>query len=403
MSEVSSAAPRHEDSEAQEKPGKIFDRLRILIPEPGVVSQEFLESAHLLNTSLKGVDVIKSLVEEAFQKSATIDREHFTSDHIEWLQYLSTITPDMVNAREAVLQSAIGDKEKRDGFQAEINSLYEKVTDETDSTVMVDPFSSETEVKVSEEEAIDKLNGFRALIIGSDHDLRTPLTSVNAYPQLMNRRLGINSDIGADPKFIKQVNAILDNLDKMAQLMRLADEAIEGRYPKEVMNIEQFHQYVEEHFASLKKTWQEAGVPDPINLRAFPPVYAEEDMPTFVWSKSEIDAFLDNLITNAIEAGAKKFTMLYMETQNGPQMMSKDDGPGVPAVVENSGKYPQGFSTKGKDGHGIGMSESITRAKMFFGINIIPRNGHDQQGGVTGAMHIITPPSKITKKEGESS
>jgi len=198
-------------------------------------------------------------------------------------------------------------------------------------------------------EEIKKLNAKKDEFIGiASHELKTPLTSMKGYLQLLERNLMDESDLIFVKKTLKQLNNLSNLVSDLLDVSKIQSGKLQ-------LFIETFD------FHSLMKEILEIRQQSASHRLLFhspsTPLYVHAD-------RHRMEQVLNNLITNAIKYSPAADKIDIELTQSGNEIMVtvRDYGIGIPKELEEK-IFLRFFRAEGLDSHmsGLGLGLYITK------------------------------------------
>jgi signal transduction histidine kinase len=238
---------------------------------------------------------------------------------------------------EAVGAIALYNSRKPAGFSQDDRALLRLVSANASTAVRL--FRSRLQRERSE-----RLSTIGRLLSGVMHDMRTPLTVISGYVQLMAT--------AADPtQRTDHARLILKQFDLISAMQREVLEFARGERSILVRKV-----YLTKFFDDLEKQLRRELDGTGVELSLL-----LEDRGTARFDESKFTRALHNLARNAVEAMGPKGGRLTVRVarENGELVVSVGDtGKGIPKEIE--GKLFQSFVTSGKRG-GTGLGLAIVK------------------------------------------
>jgi signal transduction histidine kinase len=238
---------------------------------------------------------------------------------------------------EAVGAMALHNSNKPAGFSQDDRALLRLVSANASTAVRL--FRSRQERERSE-----RLTTIGRLLSGVMHDMRTPLTVISGYVQLMTT--------ATDPaQRAEHASLILKQFDLISAMQREVLEFARGERSILVRKV-----YLTKFFDDLEKQLRRELDGSGVEL-----VMEVEDRGTARFDESKITRALHNLTRNAVEAMGPKGGVLkvHVGRERGELVVSvTDTGRGIPKEIED--KLFQSFVTSGKRG-GTGLGLAIVK------------------------------------------
>ncbi len=238
---------------------------------------------------------------------------------------------------EAVGAIALYNSRKPAGFSQDDRALLRLVSANASTAVRL--FRSRLERERSE-----RLTTIGRLLSGVMHDMRTPLTVISGYVQLM-------ATAGDATQRGEHARLILKQFDLISAMQREVLEFARGERSILVRKI-----YLTRFFDDIDKQLQRELDGTGVEL-----VVQLDDRGTARFDEAKLTRVIHNLARNAVEAmGLKGGTLkLRVARENGDLVVSvSDTGKGIPKEIED--KLFQSFVTSGKRG-GTGLGLAIVK------------------------------------------
>ncbi len=232
-------------------------------------------------------------------------------------------------------------------------ALYNKrnaasFSDEDRALLLLIAANASTSVRLQlareEREREERLTTIGRLLSGVIHDLKTPLTLISGYVQLMEHEK-------SDEKRDEYAKLILKQFDAISAMQRDVLEFARGERIVLVRKV-----YLAQFFAEVKAQLEPALAKRGIDL-----VLELKDKGTARFDEGKIQRVINNLARNAEEAMAGrggKFTIRVMREGDDVVFQFSDTGPGIPKEIEH--RVFQSFVTSGKKG-GTGLGLAIVK------------------------------------------
>ncbi|HEX7666978.1 MAG TPA: GAF domain-containing protein [Polyangiaceae bacterium] len=195
-----------------------------------------------------------------------------------------------------------------------------------------------------EREREERLTTIGRLLSGVIHDLKTPLTLISGYVQLMDREKN-------DAKRDEYAQLILKQFDHISAMQRDVLEFARGERNVLIRKV-----YLAQFFADVKNQLEPQLAKRGIDL-----VLDLKDKGTAKLDEGKILRVVHNLARNAEEAMAGrggKFTIKVFREDDDLILQFSDTGPGIPKEIEH--RLFQSFVTSGKKG-GTGLGLAIVK------------------------------------------
>ncbi len=241
---------------------------------------------------------------------------------------------------EAVGAIALYNSRKPSGFSQDDRALLRLVSANASTAVRL--FRSRLERERSE-----RLTTIGRLLSGVMHDMRTPLTVISGYVQLMST--------ATDPaQRGEHARLILKQFDLISAMQREVLEFARGERSILVRKV-----YLTRFFDDIERQLRHELDGTGVEL-----VLQLEDRGTARFDEAKLTRAIHNLARNAVEAmGAKGGTLvLRVAREEGELVVSvSDTGKGIPKEIED--KLFQSFVTSGKRG-GTGLGLAIVKKIM---------------------------------------
>jgi signal transduction histidine kinase len=232
-------------------------------------------------------------------------------------------------------------------------ALYNKrnaaaFSDEDRALLLLIAANASTSVRLQlareEREREERLTTIGRLLSGVIHDLKTPLTLISGYVQLMEHE-------DSDKKRDEYAQLILKQFDHISAMQRDVLEFARGERIVLVRKV-----YLAQFFAEVKAQLEPVMARRGIDL-----VVDMKDKGTARFDEGKILRVIHNLARNAEEAMAGrggKFTIRVMREGDDVVFQFSDTGPGIPKEIEH--RVFQSFVTSGKKG-GTGLGLAIVK------------------------------------------
>jgi signal transduction histidine kinase len=265
-------------------------------------------------------------------------------------------------------------------------ALYDKremvgFTDEDKGLLVIIAANASTAIRLQlsreAREHEDRLTTIGRLLSGVIHDLKTPLTVISGYVQLMQT---------AESKELRDEYAdhVLKQFDHISAMQREVLEFARGEKSILIRKV-----YLTKFFGDVKEQLEKDFKNRDIEL-----VVDLEDKGTARFDEGKMLRVVHNLSRNAAEAMADrggKFTITVKKDKPAKDLVVTfaDNGPGIPKEIEH--RLFQSFATSGKKG-GTGLGLAIVKKiAEEHGGSII---AHSTRGGVTFELRIpLDPPA----------
>jgi signal transduction histidine kinase/putative methionine-R-sulfoxide reductase with GAF domain len=241
---------------------------------------------------------------------------------------------------EAVGALALYDSKKPAGFSQDDRALLRLISANASTAVRL--FRSRLERERSE-----RLTTIGRLLSGVMHDMRTPLTVISGYVQLMTT----TPDPGQRAEHAK---LILKQFDLISAMQREVLEFARGERSILVRKV-----YLTKFFDDMEKQLRREIEGSPVTLTVL-----LEDRGVARFDESKLTRVIHNLARNAVEAMGSRGGELTLRVSReaGELVLTvSDTGKGIPKDIE--GKLFQSFVTSGKRG-GTGLGLAIVKKIM---------------------------------------
>ncbi|HEX4352710.1 MAG TPA: GAF domain-containing sensor histidine kinase, partial [Polyangiales bacterium] len=238
---------------------------------------------------------------------------------------------------EAVGSMALYNSRRPHGFSQDDRALLRLISANASTAVQL--FRSRLEHEKSE-----RLTTIGRLLSGVMHDMRTPLTVISGYVQLM-------ANAGDAQQRQEHARLILKQFDHISAMQRDVLEFARGERIVLVRKV-----YLAQFFADVK-----AQLEPTLAKRGIDLVLELKDKGTARFDEGKIQRVINNLARNAEEAMAGrggKFTIRVMREGDDVVLQFADTGPGIPKEIEH--RVFQSFVTSGKKG-GTGLGLAIVK------------------------------------------
>jgi signal transduction histidine kinase/putative methionine-R-sulfoxide reductase with GAF domain len=191
----------------------------------------------------------------------------------------------------------------------------------------------------SEQSNRDRLASIGQMLAGLLHDLKTPMTIISGYAQLM----AAMDDAGERDKYVEQIQRQFDLMSGMTrEVLAFARGDTDLVIRKVYVN-----RFAEELSTQLGAAVQGRGIDFEVEARYDGIAYFDEQ---------KLMRAFHNLTSNAIEAMPDGGHLRVVIDRQGDELMwtVKDTGPGIPAQVR--GRLFELFATSKKGGTGLGLA-----------------------------------------------
>jgi signal transduction histidine kinase len=214
------------------------------------------------------------------------------------------------------------------------------------------------------------------------HELKTPLTNIRLYAELLQKRLG-----GEEERTAHQLQVITSESQRLSRLIQNVLTFTRGREPEEPVKraVSVVDRIVDEVLRVFGPALRDSGFEVVLDLDAERPVLLAPDL---------LEQVLGNLISNVQKYAASGGFMQIVTRQTGntTHVTVRDRGPGIPA--EHRGRVFQPFVrlggslTEGASGAGIGLTISRDLARRHGGDLILEET---TAGGSVFLLTLNTP------------
>ena len=205
----------------------------------------------------------------------------------------------------------------------------------------------------AEEERRARLASIGQMIAGMLHDLRTPLTVISGYAEM----LGDENDKTVRMKFTQSIMAQIDHVTAMQAETLAFVRGERSLFKRKVF----LHLYLRELQEQLEQELSAA--PMPIELK-MEPAYTG----TAKFDEKKVSRALFNLVRNAIDAMPDGGKFTFHCSRDGDSLIFRvtDNGPGIPPEIAD--RLFESFVTSGKkNGTGLGLALVKTIAEEHEG------------------------------------
>jgi signal transduction histidine kinase/putative methionine-R-sulfoxide reductase with GAF domain len=190
----------------------------------------------------------------------------------------------------------------------------------------------------------ERLSSIGRLLSGVIHDLKTPLTVISGYVQMM---------VGADEPRLRSEYAslVLRQFDLIQQMQREVLEFARGERTLWVRRV-----FLHKYMGDLGQALEPEFAGSPIQL-----AIETDDRGIARFDEAKITRALNNLIRNAVDAmrGRSGKIVVRVKREGGAVVFSvSDTGPGIPAEIKS--RLFESFVTSGKKG-GTGLGLAIVK------------------------------------------
>ena len=261
-----------------------------------------------------------------------------------------------LEGEDRATMGAIALYNKRDhaGFSGEDRSLLELITANASTAIRL-------QMAREQHEREERLTTIGRLLSAVIHDLKTPLTVISGYVQLMQAA-------DSKKKRAEYAEAALKQFDHISAMQREVLEFARGERNVLVRKV-YLQKFFEEVRAAIEPTLKRDGIELVIDL---------QDKGTARFDEGKILRVVHNLARNAVEAmapqGGGRFSIRVSRAKKGEDdeelvLTFSDTGPGIPKEIEH--RVFRSFVTAGKKG-GTGL-----------GLAIVKKIAEDHAGRVT--------------------
>ncbi len=220
------------------------------------------------------------------------------------------------------------------------------------------------------------------------HELKTPLTTIRAFAEILSTLSGEEEDKGKAQEFLK---IIQEESERLAQLVDQMLSLARLEAGKEIKNLEPFHpgQLVSQVLRIFQARARGSGLQ-----------FEEEispELPTVQWSREQVHRLLMNLIDNAIRFASpqgKVVVRAYPERKGEENLVVievEDDGPGIPEekrpLVFNKFYSTPPPNQTARKGTGLGLPICLGIAKAHGGTITV------EEGSLGGALFRVVMPA----------
>jgi signal transduction histidine kinase/putative methionine-R-sulfoxide reductase with GAF domain len=189
----------------------------------------------------------------------------------------------------------------------------------------------------------DRLSAIGQMLSGIVHDLKTPLTVINGYAQLMAGDRPASSREEYKGRIQKQISEIRDMTTELLAFARGESEIL--------LRKTQIRPFLEEVVELLSDEFEQGGMALILDDKYGGGVRMDE---------GKMRRVIANLARNSLEACGKgsTFTIHVAAKESCVEFRFADDGPGIPE--EMTGRLFESFATHGKE-HGTGLGLAIVK------------------------------------------
>ncbi len=224
------------------------------------------------------------------------------------------------------------------------------------------------------------------------HELKTPLTTIRAFAEILSSLAGEEGEEGEDKARAKEfLKIIQDESERLAQLVDQMLSLARLEAGREVKNLEPLNpgQLVSQVLRIFQARARGSGLTFQGEV--------SPDLPTVHWARDQVHRLLMNLIDNAIRFAPPEGTVAvraYRETWEGREAVAievEDDGPGIPEekrplVFKKFFSTPPPNPTTRK-GTGLGLSICLGIARAHGGTISVG------EGSLGGALFKVLLPA----------
>ena len=196
---------------------------------------------------------------------------------------------------------------------------------------------------MEERQKQDRLSAIGQMLAGIVHDLKTPLTVINGYAQLMAGDRPATSRAEYKGRIQKQISEIRDMTTELLAFARGESQIL--------LRKTQIRDFLKEVKELLSDEFERSSMTLVVDDQYGGVVRMDE---------GKMRRVIANLARNSIEAcgPGQTFTIQVRELDSAIEFRFKDDGPGIPS--EMSGRLFESFATHGKE-HGTGLGLAIVK------------------------------------------
>lgn len=214
----------------------------------------------------------------------------------------------------------------------------------------------------------------KELIAGISHDIRSPLTSIQAYVE------GLLDGVAKTPKtqqrYLETVKTKAEDLEHIVSQLFLFSKMELGEYPEKPQPI-RLDETIVNAVTALREEYSEKGLMVDMELVPF----------TLTADPVQVERIITNILENSLKYKSKKVGKVWItlhRTENGCCLSFFDDGPGVPPealphLFEVFYRSDPSRQNPGK-GSGLGLAIVANAVKRMSGIITAENN---KTGGLT--------------------
>jgi signal transduction histidine kinase/putative methionine-R-sulfoxide reductase with GAF domain len=239
-----------------------------------------------------------------------------------------------LEGEDRMMMGAIALYNKRDakGFSGEDRSLLELIAANASTAIRL-------QMAREQHEREERLTTIGRLLSAVIHDLKTPLTVISGYVQLMQTA-------DAKKKRAEYAEAALKQFDHISAMQREVLEFARGERNVLVRKV-----YLQKFFEEVRSAVEPMLKRENVDL-----VIDLQDKGTARFDEGKILRVVHNLARNAVEAMPEGGTLRVMIDKQDDQLVCTvvDSGPGIPAELH--GRLFELFATAKKGGTGLGLA-----------------------------------------------
>lgn len=315
------------------------------------------DARQILNSQITSVLVLDNQLAVQFANPAAqqlllqSSRKLFGTPLSELVSYLSLNLEMMHNSLQA--EQGFTDNEVTLVVDGRSHILSLTAQPLTDGYILLELFPMDNQRRLSQEQIQQaQQTAARDLVRGLAHEIKNPLGGLRGAAQLLAKAL-------PDPALTEYTQVIIEQADR---LRNLVDRLLGPQHPGKHLT-QSIHQVAERVYQliSLEK-------PDNIHLvRDYDP-----SMPDITHDPEQIEQALLNICRNALQALWSQGGTITIRTRTAFQITLhaeryrlaaridiEDDGPGVPASVQDTLFYPMVSGREGGTGLGLSIARSI--------------------------------------------
>jgi signal transduction histidine kinase len=166
------------------------------------------------------------------------------------------------------------------------------------------------------------------LIAGLSHELRTPITSILGFSEILLEDPGVHNEAH---ELIELINASSSDLSRMVNDLLVAARIDAGALTMDLAEVN-----LSDEVRAVVTVYRRSGENIDVNV---PPIRVHADA-------LRVRQAIHNLISNALRHGGSQVSITASETAQGPVLVVADNGPGLPADMV--GKAFERFAHKGR-------------------------------------------------------